>query len=118
MAILTKHFEVHYPEANIRKIDVPGLTGPVMKKISGNLPSIVQTGWMDNDAGTRATLVAGVGDPSTVASVDTLIQGTFTNCMKSQAKTVGVPTGYRDPTNGPGKIRYEILYQQLCGVVT
>lgn len=111
--IRTKHFRLVVPEAQLRRIDIPGFTGPVWKELSGDLPLIEQTGYADSDAATIAELQRDKGKVNVLYTIPTGVQGTYTQCFKLDVQTEAEQTA-----NGTGIIRYTIRWQQITATVT
>lgn len=105
MAILTSHFRVQNPESIQRTHNVPGVIGPVIKKLNTTYPIIIQDGYAD--AGDTTDLMAGKGDPTILSPVDALLHGTFTNCYKKDVQL--------DPerTGDGGMIKYTITWEKI-----
>ncbi len=105
MAILTKHFQVVEPESLQRVHNVPGVTGPVIKKLNTTYATIIQTGYAD--AGDTTDLMSGKGDPSVLVTVDALLHGEFTKCYKKNVQL--------DPemTGDGGLIKYTITWEKI-----
>jgi hypothetical protein len=92
---------------DVREVNVPGFAGKVTKRLSQNLPDIVQYGIADVDS--ISTIRANQGDPtstSQVGNANTI--GLFNTCWKVETKI----TPIRASTTAK-KVRYEIRWRQI-----
>jgi hypothetical protein len=105
---ITHHFEVEKPDLRIVEYDVPGFTGPILKKLGLTLKRVFEYGHIDADSQTDLDdLFAGEGDPSVLTTVNTLLQGSISNCYKEKVKLVNKQSGTG------GIIAYEITWRQI-----
>jgi hypothetical protein len=105
MAILSAKYELLDEPDDVREINVPGFAGKVTKRLSTNLPDILQFGIATSDY--VSTIRANQGDPTQTASVGNSASiGTFSNCWK-------VSTRIRSAGHGTSRVYYEIRWRQL-----
>lgn len=102
---LSSHYEVRVPTGNIRKLNIPGFSDPVFKKLTNTNPLITQTGYAN--ATEASSIRSGAGDPNVLCTVNTITQGEFTNCYKQTAMCRGVQS------SGNNKIvSYTVQWEQ------
>jgi hypothetical protein len=100
----TYHYRVIHPDSEMRVVQVPGF-GAIYKKLSEPLVRIEQTGLCD--PAYISTIIANRGDPSVRVTINTLINGTYNNCYKSEAQCSA------EMTIQGGLLRYYILWVQV-----
>ena len=105
MAIQTKHFSVTYPKSRLRRYDVPGVSGPILKQLNATLAIITQRGYAD--PGSETEITENKGNPAVTVAVDALLQGVFTGCYKSDAQVDSEQTGEG------GLVQYTIIWEKI-----